>query len=195
MLRLPFYVMIALIIVFGGGTWATMQILTTSFGFGAISVGPWRAYPKIQTDKADPYARARRAYDGRLYLGRAEGLEFFAELDSDGNGLSGRCVYSLEGRVPPARFWTFRVTDRRGNPTPAHPLTPKTLQSWRLLQDSEGGFEAYIGRTPHAGNWVSVDSSSPIRFVLTLIDTPAAAVVDKSTLIMPRIERLICYDS
>lgn len=195
MLRLPLYILLALMIAFGGGTWASLRILTATSGFGAIAVGPWRAYPEIQTGNADPYARAHRTDNGRLLLGRAEGLEFSASSDSDGNALTGNCVYSVSGHTPSARFWTFRVTDPEGNPVPARAMTPKSLQSWRLLQDQEGVFKATVGGEPQAGNWVSIDTAAPVRFVLTLIDTPTAAAVDKDELAMPAIRRLICHDS
>lgn len=195
MLRLPSYVLIALSIAFGGGTWASIEILRATSGFGSITVGPWAAYPEIQTREADPYARAHRADDGRLLLGRAEGLMFFAEADSAGTSLTGNCVYRVEGATPPARFWTLRVTDPDDRPVPGRQMAPTSLQSWRLLQDRQGRFVAHIGGNPHAGNWISVDRHGPIQLVLTLIDTPTAASVDLGEVVMPTITRLVCHDS
>lgn len=195
MFRLPIYVLIALTIAFGGGTWATMRILKATSGFGAISVGPWEAFPELQTADADPYARAHRADDGRLLFGRAEGLVFTASRDSDGRSLSASCVYKVDGLTPPARFWTFRVTDRSGMPVAGLPTAPRSLQSWRLLQDSDGTFHATIGGPPHPGNWISMSGEENVRFVLTLIDTPTAASVSLGEVHLPEISRETCDDA
>mgnify|MGYP000527741848 CR=1 FL=1 len=195
MIRLPIYVLIALTIAFGGGTWATMRILKATSGFGAISVGPWDAFPELQTANADPYARAHRADDGRLLFGRAEGLVFSAARDSSGRSLSARCIYKVDGLTPPARFWTLRVTDRSGVPVAGLPTAPRSLQSWRLLQDSDGTFHATIGGPPHPGNWISMAGKENVRFVLTLIDTPTAASVSLGEVHLPQITRGECDDA
>lgn len=192
MFRLPIYVLIALSIAFGGGTWASIRILKATSGFGAITVGPWEAFPELQTANADPYARAHRADDGRLLFGRAEGLVFSAAQDSEGRRLSAECSYHLDGQTPPARFWTLRVTDRAGAPVAPNPTTPRSLQSWRLLQDNDGTFHATIGGEPRPGNWVSMTGSEDVKFVLTLIDTPTAASVSLGEVHLPKITREAC---
>lgn len=193
--RVPAYVLIALSITFGGGTWATTRILKATSGFGAITVGPWSAYPDVQTADADPYARAHRAEDGRLLFGRAEGLVFSATADSEGNSLAGNCVYLVSGQAPPARFWTLRVTDRAGRPIPSRPNTPASVQSWLLLQDVLGYFEINVGGSPQPGNWISMSAKRPVRLVLTLIDTPTAASVGLGEVVVPTIKQVRCDDT
>lgn len=193
--RLPFLVLVALAIAFAGGGWSAAVALKATSGFGAIRLGPWTAFPDIQTAEADPYARAHRADDGRLLLGRAEGLVFTAEATSDGEALSGRCVYLLEGAVPTTRFWTFRVTDAEGGPAPARPLTPSSLQSWRVIHRADGEFLATVGGDASPGNWVSVATDGPVRFVLTLIDTPTAGSVGLAEIDMPAITLKECRDA
>lgn len=172
-----------------------MVALKATSGFGALTLGPWSAYPEIQTADADPYARAHRAGDGKLLLGRAEGLVFTAETDSADRPLLGRCVYQVEGSVPTARFWTFRVTGAEGRPAPPQAQAPASLQSWRLLHRPDGSFEATVGGPPATGNWVSVARSGPVRFVITLIDTPTAASVGLTGADMPEIVRGSCADA
>ncbi|TDH38834.1 DUF1214 domain-containing protein [Pseudohoeflea suaedae] len=195
MFRLPIYVLLSLSIAFGGGTWASIRILKATSGFGAITVGPWQAFPELQTADADPYARAHRADDGRLLFGRAEGLVFTAARDSDGRALSALCSYRLDGQTPPARFWTLRVTNRAGTPVAPQPTTPRSLQSWRLLQDNDGTFHATIGGRPHPGNWISMTGGGDVKFVLTLLDTPTAASVSLGEVHLPDITREACDDA
>ncbi|MBW3098650.1 DUF1214 domain-containing protein [Pseudohoeflea coraliihabitans] len=192
MFRLPLYVLVALVTAFGGGSWATLRLLDATSGFGAISVGAWDAYPDIQTKRADPYARAHRSEEGRLLLGQAEGLLFTALADDAGRDLRGECRYRLSGRTPPARFWTLRATDEDGRPLTAAPEKPDSLQSWRLLQDQNGTFEAVVGQRPAPGNWLSVTHAGPFRLVLTLIDTPTASSAGLGEVAMPAITRMGC---
>lgn len=195
MFRVPIYVLITLLITFGGGTWATKRVLQATSGFGAITVGPWSAYPNVQTADADPYARAHRAEDGRLLFGRAEGLVFSATSDSYGKALAGNCVYLVEGQAPPARFWTLRVTDRAGKPIPPRPNAPASVQSWLLLQDVLGDFKITVGGDPQPGSWISISENKPVRLVMTLIDTPTAASVGLGEVVVPTIKRVSCDDA
>ena len=73
-------------------------------------------YPELQTASADPFARAHRAGDGRILLGRAEGLVFAAGSRRSRYGAFRPLrLRDLRGRRPPARFWTLRVADAAGH--------------------------------------------------------------------------------
>jgi hypothetical protein len=62
---------------------------------------PWVAYPDLQTAECDPFAKAHRAGDGRILLGRAEGLVFTAEA-TDRSSAFGACSYEISGTTPPS---------------------------------------------------------------------------------------------
>ena len=81
--RTPLVIATALAVAFGLGILSSIYALRATVGFGAITLGPWTAFPAAQTINADPYAKAHRARDGRLLLGGAEGLVFTAATDSD----------------------------------------------------------------------------------------------------------------
>lgn len=195
MFRLPALVLVALAIAFGGGAWSAARTLKATSGFGVIQLGSWSAYPELQTAKADPFARAHRAGDGRILLGRAEGLLFSAETDETGAALSGRCSYEVSGSTPPSRFWTLRIVDQAGAPFTAVPGFPASLNSWTTLRRADGTVRIRIGSEPSPGNWIRLDTSGPIAFVLTLIDTPTAGSVGMVELDMPVISLIGCKDA
>ncbi|MEM5493983.1 DUF1214 domain-containing protein [Hoeflea sp. AS16] len=195
MFRLPALVALTLAIAFGGGAWSASWMLKATSGFGAIRLGSWSAYPDLQTEDADPFAKAHRAGDGRILLGRAEGLVFTAESDETGARLSGRCSYEISGSTPPARFWTLRVTDAAGNPLDAPERAPVSLNSWTTLRNVDGSFRIRLGAAPSSGNWIWLDSDGGVSFVLTLIDTPTAASVSMVELDMPKISLIGCADA
>lgn len=195
MFRLPILVLVSLVIAFGGGVWSASVTLKATSGFGAISLGPWVAYPELQTDKADPFARAHRSGDGKILLGRAEGLVFTASTDQDGGRLSGRCSYEISGLTPPARFWTLRVTDADGVPLAAPEPFPASLTSWNTLRDADGTFRISLSSDAKAGNWIRLDAGGGVAFALTLIDTPTAGSAGLMELDMPVIRKTGCRDA
>lgn len=195
MFRLPALVFLTLAIAFGGGAWSASWMLKATSGFGAIRLGSWSAFPELQTVDADPFAKAHRAGDGGILLGRAEGLVFTAQSDETGAALSGRCTYEISGSTPPARFWTLNVTDTAGTPLEAPLRVPTSLNSWTTLRNTDGAFRIQVSASPHPGNWLWLNASSDVSFVLTLIDTPTAASASMVELDMPKITRIGCLDA
>ncbi|MBP2547544.1 hypothetical protein J2858_000437 [Neorhizobium galegae] len=192
MFRLPFLVLVALVVAFGGGIWSTLVALDATTGFGAIRLGAWEAFPQAQTADADPYAKAHRANGGRLLYGTAEGLSFTASVDQTGQRLSGRCTYLLSGQTPVARAWTLFAATVKG----AAPLTgqdlPVALNSRTVLRDATGAFIITLSPDASAGNWLAVPRDGPFYLTLTLLDTPTAGSSGLIDLAMPRIDRIGC---
>lgn len=195
MFRLPALVVLTLAIAFGGGAWSAAWTLKATSGFGAIRLGSWSAYPDLQTADADPFAKAHRAGDGRILLGRAEGLVFTALSDETGAALSGRCAYGISGSTPPARFWTLGIETADGRPLNPPLRVPTHLNSWTTLRAADGTFRIRIGAFPVSGNWIWLGTPGQVRFVLTLIDTPTAASASMVDLDMPKISLLGCVDA
>lgn len=190
--RLPFLVLIALTVAFGGGIWSTLVALDATTGFGAIRLGAWEAFPQAQTADADPYAKAHRANGGRLLYGSAEGLSFTASVDQKGERLSGRCTYLISGQTPVARLWTLFASRANGEPPAAGQDLPVALNSRTVLRDGNGAFVITIGSEAAPGNWLAVPPSEPFHLTLTLLDTPTAGSSGLIDLAMPRIDRIGC---
>lgn len=192
MFRVPILIAIALAIAFGGGIWSTLVALDATVGFGAIKLGPWEAFPEVQTAAADPYAKSHRANGGRLLYASAEGLVFTASVDDTGARLSGNCTYRLTGHTPPARLWTLFAA-APGSATPsAQSDLPTALNSRIVLRDETGSFDITLAATAKPGNWLAVPADGNFRLTLTLFDTPTAGSSGLIDLTMPRIEKTGC---
>ena len=163
MFRLPALVALTLAIAFGGGAWSASWMLKATSGFGAITLGSWNAYPDLQTVDADPFAKAHRAGDGKILLGRAEGLVFTARNDETGAALSGRCSYEISGSTPPARFWTLRVANADGMPLDAPERVPVSLNSWTTLRNVDRGIADNVSK--HNGLYRRMKDKGKIRTV------------------------------
>lgn len=195
MLRVPILVALALAIAFAGGIASSIYALRLGEGFDVIAIGPWKAWPDLQTSRADPYAMAHRARSGNILLGEAEGLIFIASEDSAGRPLTGRCSYAITGQTPAARFWTLRMTDGTNSPLASDAALPHSFQSHGVLRAADGSFTIVASPEPVAGNWMALAHRGPIRFVLTLFDTPTAGNAGLISLEMPAIKRRMCGDA
>lgn len=192
MLRLPFFVALALLTAFGLGIGSAVAMLDASSGFGAIRLGAWAAFPEAQTERADPYARSHRARAGKLLYASAEGLQFQADTDDEGARLSPRCTYAMDGITPPARFWTLYAASQDMEPlTPAQYL-PRAFNAWNVLRRADGGFRVLISARAQPGNWLALNEGQPFRLVLTLLDTPTAGSSGLLEIRMPKLEKVSC---
>ena len=195
MFRVPILVALILAIAFGGAIAGTITALQATIGFGAVRLGPWTAFPDAQTAGTDPYAKAHRAWAGRLLYGRAEGMRFVAAADDEGQILQGGCTYRITGRTPPARFWTLFATDPRDTPLTDAPGRPTALNAWTVMRESDSSFAITVSPTAQPGNWLAVAHRGPIRLVLTLLDAPTANSSGAIELVMPTIIRGSCANA
>ena len=193
MLKTVLLVGLTLALAIGGGAGSVLYALNHGASFGAITVGPWVAFPDIGTPDADPYMQARYARDGSLALGRAEGVEFRAQSDSDGAPLSIQCRYAVEGETPPARFWTLHATDENQVDLAGVGARQSATSSLAILREADTSrFAVQVGPEPAAGNWLPVSGAGSMQLVLTLYDTPIANRTDLSDSNLPAIRRIAC---
>lgn len=174
MLKIPFLILISLSIAFFGGVYSTLFALNVTSGFGSLSVNGWTAYPSIQSADADPYAKAHRAKDAQILLGRAEGIKFETEQDSDGATLSSRCDYRLSGEIPPATFWTLRIEYADSSQDKLPKSWPTQLNSHKVIFNKNNEVDIAISSKAASGNWLATQKDRAFKLILTLIDTPVS---------------------
>lgn len=193
MLRTVFLISLSLSVAIGGGAASAWYLIDRGFGFGAVSVGPWTAYPDRGTPIADPYSRARFSRQGKLAIGQAEGIVFSALRDSLGEPLSSRCAYQVEGPIPPARIWTLyaAVLGPDGMLRAASGLST-ALHSQAILRGEDGSFSVAVGRRPNPGNWLRIHKTGQFALVLSLYDTAVATSARAIDVELPLIRRLSC---
>ncbi|HWK65451.1 MAG TPA: DUF1214 domain-containing protein [Rhizobiaceae bacterium] len=192
MLERIFLTLFVLAVSIGGGAASVWYVLGTQQGIGALSVGSWTAFPKIGTPEADPYSKARIAREGVLSLGRAEGLTFIAERDSEGRPLRRDCSYNIVGSTPPARFWTLFAADKSLVVLNVGEGRLPAIHSQEILRQADNSFAIAFGPHPAAGNWVRVNGAGPMTFLLTLYDTPIETSTGIDGIVLPQVTRTVC---
>jgi hypothetical protein len=190
-MRLLIDIAIAFILALAVGIGSAWWAIDRGYIFGAVSVGPWTAWPESGSADADPYAEATLARTGEVPLGAGEGLAFTAAADSAGQRLRGDCVYRIAGQTPPARLWTLTAYDSAGH-LMENPAVRTTFHSREILRHPDGTFAIAVSAEAMPGNWLPIGRTAAFRLALRLYDSPLAAGIQVGTVAMPRIDRVRC---
>ena len=153
------------------GLGLTQFALTRGTAFGAITIGAWTAWPKTGTSDIDPYARAAIARSGELPIGSGDGVAFFASSDDAGRVLDGRCMVTISGTTPAARFWTITLYDLDGRLIP-NAADRYGFTSQEIARRADGTFEIVVAPRARPGNWLPTGGIDRYVVVLRLYDTP-----------------------
>ena len=191
-MRLVLSILIVFGVAIGGGAASVRYALDRLTGFGALSVGPWTAFPDRGTPAADPYSKARFSRDAELPLGQAEGLAFMATVDSAGTPLRPACSYRIEGKVPAARIWTLYPSSEGARAVAPPAARWPGLHSMQILRRADDTFEIVTGPAPHPGNWLATGGDGTMTLVLTLYDAPAIGTPSAAQVELPLIYRAGC---
>ena len=192
MFRTVLLIAFILVTAIAGGAASVWYALGSQEGIGAVTIGPWTAFPDLGTTQADPYSRARIARDGVLSLGAAEGLAFVAQRDLEGAALDRNCTYVVEGVLPPARFWTLYAAEASQAVIRTEHRRPPALHSLEALRRPDNSVSIAVSRHAAPGNWIAVSGSGAMNLVLTLYDTPAASSSGIADIALPEIRRTAC---
>lgn len=175
-----------------GGAGSVWLALERDFSFGAITIGEWIAFPQHGTPDADPYSRARFSRETNLALGRSEGLIFIARHDKEGRPLVAECSYTVQGPMPPARFWTIYAQNAEHETIRIKDGRQKGLHSQALLRGPDNLITTTVSRHASPGNWLAIAGAGPFTLVLTLYDTSITSSSRLAELVLPQIARESC---
>lgn len=169
-MRFVLYLLMMIGIALGVGFGLSYYALTDGRLFGAAQVGPWTAWPDVGAAAPNPYTRGHLAREAALQLGQAEGLQFTANVDSDGEPLTRTCTYRVEGKTPLATFWTLVALDAEGVNIAAPEVEP-VMRSTSIARANDGSLAINIGTRLMPGNWLELVGEGPFTLELTLYDT------------------------
>jgi hypothetical protein len=167
-------------------TWATA--IRGTMG-GNIDDGPWRTSLYIGSSESGPYLRAQIAVHGLLALSREETLYYTAARDSDDQTLVGNCSYRIEGRDPPARWWSITAYADDF-------LIPNSADRYSVSMNSvargpDGSFAVTLSKTQAERNWIPV-TDGPFDLTIRLYNPQTSVVADPANVPLPIIKTANC---
>lgn len=178
-------------IAFAIGLGLSYYALADGRYFGASQWETWVTRTEVGAPTPDPYTRAFLAQTSALQLGRSEGIQFIAVRDADDEPLVANCNYRLSGQTPVAAFWTLRATDFDGTNL-AQQNSPASLNSLRMIRNSQGVANVHIGPSLAPSNWIEISGAGEIQLILTFYDASFLAGISSSVSGLPVITRLDC---
>jgi len=168
-------------------TWATVIRGTTGDN---VSDGPWHTNPHAGSSAGGLYSRALIAVHGLLALSREETIYYSTAGDSDGQALDGHCVYQIEGRDPPTRWWSITAYGADDF------LIPNDAERYSVSMNSvarraDGIFTVTLSKARVEGNWIPIAEG---RFALTirLYNPQATVAADPGHVGLPSIRKAAC---
>ncbi|MEO1198095.1 MAG: DUF1214 domain-containing protein [Pseudomonadota bacterium] len=174
------------------GLASAYRAIETGFIADAVSTPSWRGWLGAGDVDADPYTRAAAASLRDLTMASGQGLTLFADADSTGAPLEGRCTYRVRGRTPAAQWWTLSVYDRDGHRPMANPTDRYGFTSSEIVRRSDGSFEIVIAPEVQPGNYLPSDASARLTLILRLYEKPVALAGDIDPATLPSILREDC---
>lgn len=191
-MRFVINLIVMLAVALSTGFGLSWYALTDGRMVGALQAGPWTTWAQAGAPDPDPYTRAYITRTSALQLGRAEGLQLVATVDSDGRTLDRSCRYRVDGRTPTATFWTLVPVDGSGVNV-ARADGPPGFQSNRIARANDGSMQLYFSRALSPLNWIELQGDGPFSLVLSLYDTTIfSAVGSTETIALPSIIREAC---
>ncbi len=168
-------------------TWATVVRGTLA---GGIDDGPWRTSLEAGSSQGDIYLRARVAVHGLLALNRHETIYYTAATDTDGAPLTGACTYRIQGRDPPARWWSITAygADDYLIPNPAG-IYSASLHS--VTRDPSGAFAVTVSKARPPGDWIPAGDGR-FNLSLRLYNPDPSVAADPAHVALPAIVKERC---
>ena len=168
-------------------TW--LSVVRGTMG-GGVSDGPWRTSLYAGSREGGPYLRASIAVHGLLALNRQETIYYTAATDSDGHALRGDCIYQIEGRDPPARWWSITAYGA-DDYLIANRAERYSMSLNSVARRADGSFSITLSKGSGGANWIPV-ADGGFNVSLRLYNPAPAIAADPAHVKLPAIRKRTC---
>ena len=125
-----------------------------SYGLLPVAAHPgWAEWQLASSDTKLVYTLGHFLSGGQLPPPKLA-HSFVRTTDDGGNSLRSDCVYLVEGKITPARWWTMSVSQAGG--LSAHSV----LTAGEAIVDQDDSLKVTISTRPMPGNWLEPDGSN-----------------------------------
>lgn len=163
---------------------------------GMVERGGWIGHPAAGSAQASPYARALIARIGLLAMSREEAVYLDRTRDDAGQRLRGDCRYALQGRVPPAHWWSITLyaednyLARNGQNAPSIDATSVSVNSDGLWRAEVGASRPADGRP-----WIASEGGDHFTLTLRLYRPTTDVFAADAGSVGPTVTKLECPSS
>ena len=173
------------------GAAATKPVLSALIDGGATRNGPWRTSATTGSAAGNPWERAAVAIAGLYALTPQEAVYFTAFTDSSGETLRGDCRYRVQGKPPPARWWSITAYGAD------HYLVPNAAGVYarhasNLPSSADGHFDFALSAVATADSGLPIPATGPFSLTMRVYNPAPEVLAQLATLPLPTIVREGC---
>lgn len=185
---------IAALAVIGGAGWggayvAHRSAYSSDTANAFIHIGAWFTTRHAGSADADVRTRALVAATGLLALPREETVYFRAHRDDLGRPISSSHEYVVEGRPPPARWWSLTLYDG-DNYLNRNATGPYSVKSASITPNAEGEVRIILSSRPHDGNWIDMGTGENMSLSLRVYNPDPSLIGNLETAPVFSIKRI-----
>jgi hypothetical protein len=161
-------------IIFG---WASAMQGLNSAGLQSVKNGNgWQEWQVSGHDRMLPYSLGHFLGEGQLPPPKS--VRYYQRsVDDDGNTLRGDCAFLIEGKIPPARWWSI-AAGRSQN---------ASLSAGLAVLEKNNNFKAVASRLPASGNWIVPEDQSSYTLTYVLSEVASDVAVE-----LPHVKKMGC---
>lgn len=160
---------------------------------GMVERHGWIGHPSAGSSQASPYARALIARIGLLAMSREEAVYLDRTKDDEGQALRGDCRYALQGRAPPARWWSITLY-AEDNYLARNGQNAPSIDATAVSVSPDGWWQAEVGPVRPRDNrpWIASGGAEHFTLTLRLYQPTADVFVAATPPAGPRVTKLDC---
>ena len=174
-----------------GGGWAMYRIQAIEQSGGlSKNNGQWKYNPKMDL-ASDDLQRAVIGKIGLLALRESEVLYYLADRDSEGELLSSKFNYQLDGRNFNARYWSYTIYGED------HFLIPNEAKIYSLNLDNmvyddstSSNYSIIISKNPGSPNWLRSGEAENMSILLRMYNPDKSIYENMDKVELPTIKRI-----
>lgn len=163
---------------------------------GMVERDGWIGHPAAGSSQASPYARALIARIGLLAMTREEAVYLDRTRDDDGQLLRGDCRYTLQGRAPPARWWSVTLY-AEDNYLARNGQNAPSIDATTVSVNPDGLWQAEVGpiRPKDSRPWIASGGAEHFTLTLRLYHPTADVFAVATPPVGPRVTKQDCSSS
>ena len=147
-----------------------------TFGLKSVAATPaWSEWQLAGNDAVLVYTLGHFLNDGQLPPPKSA-RSFERNSDDGGNSLRADCVYVVQGKVTPSRWWTMSVA-QAGKAAPRSELT-----AGEAVVSQDGSLKVTISAHPMPGNWIIPPESGSVSLHYIINEAPAGQIMPLPTI-------------
>lgn len=171
-----------------------ISLLKNRIAETSLRIGAWSYNPYVGSEDASGLTRAAIAVIGFLGMTKEESVYFVAKVDDNGDALTGRCTYKIQGTITrkDARWWSITVYDADTDKLIKTNENRYSFNGDSIQSEEEGNISIVVSAKKQEGNWLPVNKDTGFDLTLRMYNPSKIIIENTDYITLPTITREEC---